>query len=61
VVAGFTLKNRAVRFALENIPKIQLRDGSCSNKYELRVVPTLIKLRVINQKQALEIIRTIEN
>jgi len=60
VVTGYTLENKAVHFALENILALQQKDGSWPNNYELRVVPTLIKLSIIPLKQALETIKTIE-
>lgn len=60
VTAGYTLENNAVHSSLENILKLQQEDGSWPNNYELRVVPTLIKLGVIAQRQVLVKIEAIE-
>jgi len=60
VAAGYTVENKAVTFALNNILKQQQKDGSWPNNYELRVVPTLIKLGIIVREQALETIKTME-
>jgi len=60
VAAGYTLESKAIRFALEHILKLQQKDGSWPNNYELRVVPTLIKLGIVTSKQALKTINLIE-
>jgi len=58
VAAGYTVENEAVKFALKNILAQQQSDGSWPNRYELRVVPTLIDLNIISKE---EVLRTIEN
>lgn len=60
VAAGYTTDNKAVQLALENILKLQQEDGSWPNRYELRVVPTLISLGLIAPKQASQTIATLE-
>lgn len=58
--AGYTVKNKAVQYALKNVLKQQQNDGGWPNGYELRVVPTLIGLGVISKEQAVEAIERIE-
>jgi hypothetical protein len=61
VAAGYTIENKAVKHALKNISKQQQNDGGWPNRYELRVVPTLISLGVISQEQAVKTIKEIES
>jgi len=60
VAAGYTTENKAVKYALENIARQQLDDGSWPNGYELRVVPTLVGLGVISKEQVVKAIEAIE-
>jgi squalene cyclase len=58
--AGYTIENKAVRYALENILDQQEEDGSWPNSYEIRVVPALISLGIISSREVLGEIQTIE-
>jgi squalene cyclase len=61
VAAGYTVENKAVNYALKNIVEQQQEDGSWPNNYELRVVPTLIKLDIIQKEQASETIKVVDS
>lgn len=54
VAAGYTVDNRAVKYALEEIFELQLSDGGWPHGYELRVVPTLIGLGVLSREEVLK-------
>lgn len=60
VAAGYDKENMAVKYAIKNILKQQQNDGSWPNRYELRVVPTLISLGFIPREQAEKAIREME-
>jgi squalene cyclase len=54
IAAGYTINDDVVKYALTKILEKQQNDGSWPDNYEIRVVPSLIKLGEIKRKEALE-------
>lgn len=60
IAAGYTVNDDVVKNALTKVLEQQKDDGSWPENYEIRVVPSLIKLGIIQREEALEIIRDCE-
>jgi len=60
IAAGYTLENRAARLSLKKILEQQEESGGWPNKYELRVVPTLVAMKLIPKEEVWESIKMAE-
>ncbi len=60
VAAGYSSENEAIRYALKNIYRLQNERGGWPNNYELRVVPTLVRLNIIPKENIFSIIEHLE-
>ena len=60
IAAGYTLEKEVVRLALKKILEQQEESGGWLNKYELRVVPTLVAMKFIPKGKAWECIKMAE-
>ncbi|RLG53908.1 MAG: hypothetical protein DRO00_02700, partial [Thermoproteota archaeon] len=60
IAAGYTLENRAARLSLKKILEQQEESGGWPNKYELRVVPTLVAMKLIPKEKVWESIKMAE-
>ncbi len=58
IAAGYTLENEIVQLSLSKILEKQKEDSGWPNKYELRVVPTLVALEFITKEEVLRFIET---
>ena len=60
VAGGYDVSNEVVRYALNKILELQQEGGGWLDRYEIRVVPTLITLELISKKEAWQEIREVE-
>ncbi len=60
IAAGYTLENQVVQYSLNKILELQGEDGGWPNRYELRVIPTLVALNFIPKEKAWKYIKMIE-
>jgi len=58
--AGYDANNEVVKYALNKILEQQQESGGWPDRYEIRVVPTLINLELISKEEAWRKIREVE-